>query len=534
MTELLHNLSLKRKFLILSLTFLISFILVLVVVFASQNILKKKADQLEAIDKFEVDLSELRMSLNALRGEILISLLADTQTMSTQIARNQANYDTNRQRVDLLKKNIRESQKKLGNTNLSNSIETLSLIVNSLTDFTDQNMALAAKADGSRQDTLYMSVRAKILTEYASMFESFKKSIAKSADIAMAMRDQTYTDYEHTVTTANALLLTFFIGTIIFVFTFSQYLGNMIARPILQTKDTLMKISEGELPPVDVKAGKDEIGNMLTSLKTLVYNLTNLRSFTTDVGKGNFDTEVKIFNNQGAIAESLLLMRDNLKQSALKEQRAAWVSQRVAEAGKIMRQKHESRAALYDTAIQFVVRSMTASQGSLFIIADDDAEKLNLVSCYAYERKKFLEKTIYFGSGLVGQACLERDMVYLTDVPHDYVKITSGLGTASPNNLVILPLIHNDIVQGVIEVASFSKLKPHELEFFKQFGDLMASEIANEKVNAQTRYLLEKSQQQAEELRSQEEEMRQNMEELQATQELMQRQMREVKDVQYS
>ncbi|HEY9005397.1 GAF domain-containing protein [Ohtaekwangia sp.] len=534
MTALLYNLNLKKKFLILSLTFLTSFVLVLAIVFSSQNILSQKADQLEVMDKFKIDLSDLRVSLNALRGEILTALLADTQTMSQQIDLNERNYSLHRKRVDDLKEAILASQEHLNHEQLTQATVALFEIVNPLIEFTDQNMALAAKADGSRQDSLFLAVRSRILTDYSSMFESFKRAISHAADVANTMRDTTNAEYQKTIMTANTLLIVFFVGTIIFVFTFSQFLGNMISRPILQTKDTLLKISEGELPSVDVKTGKDEIGNMLNSLKTLVYNLNNLRSFTSDVGKGNFESEVMIFNNKGAIAESLLLMRDNLKQSAIKEQLAAWVSQRLTEAGKIMRQKHGDRDSLYDAAIQFVVRSLKASQGSLFTISDDEAEQLELAACYAYDRKKFMQKTIYFGSGLIGQACLEKEMIYITDVPQDYIKITSGLGNATPNNVVILPLIHNEIIQGVIEIASFRKLSPHELDFFRQFGDLLASEISNEKVNAQTRYLLQRSQEQAEELRAQEEEMRQNMEELQATQEQMQRQMRETKPLYYS
>lgn len=144
------------------------------------------------------------------------------------------------------------------------------------------------------------------------------------------------------------------------------------------------------------------------------------------------------------------------------------------------------------------------------------------------DRKKYLQRTIAYGEGIVGQACLEKDIVYLTHFPKDYIKITSGLGEAVPNVLAVIPLIHNEVVQSVIEVASFNSIAEHEFIFIRQFASLIAGEIESAKVNAQTQYLLERSQQQTEELKAQEEELRQNIEEMQSTQEEIARRNSEI------
>jgi GAF domain-containing protein len=99
------------------------------------------------------------------------------------------------------------------------------------------------------------------------------------------------------------------------------------------------------------------------------------------------------------------------------------------------------------------------------------------------------------------------------------MKITSGLGEDNPRALLIVPLIYNDVIYGLIEIASFDQYPQHVIEFIERIGESIAATISSSKSQIQTAILLEQSQQQAEEMSSQEEEMRQNMEELRATQE---------------
>lgn len=133
--------------------------------------------------------------------------------------------------------------------------------------------------------------------------------------------------------------------------------------------------------------------------------------------------------------------------------------------------------------------------------------------------KKFIDKIVIPGEGLVGQCFIEKEGIFMTEIPADYINITSGLGEARPRSLYILPMVNNGIVEAVLEIASFQVFKQHERDFLVKIGESIASAIYFIRVNENTRNLLETSRIQTEQLRAQEEEMRQNIEELSATQE---------------
>jgi len=167
-----------------------------------------------------------------------------------------------------------------------------------------------------------------------------------------------------------------------------------------------------------------------------------------------------------------------------------------------------------------------ANQGGLFIITKDDDESeeyLRMEACYAWDKKKYLEQKVYKGDGLTGQAWQEQATIYLTEVPDDYVTITSGLGKANPRSILIVPLKVNDEVFGVVEIASLDELEQYKIEFVERVAESIASTISAVKRSAQTAKLLEESRLLTEQLKAQEEEMMQSMEELQAAQEEMER-----------
>ncbi len=227
-------------------------------------------------------------------------------------------------------------------------------------------------------------------------------------------------------------------------------------------------------------------------------------------------------------------LKENLKkieETQLEEKKRQWAGEGISQAIKIMRD-YEDIQQLSDDLISFTVKYMEANQGGLFILNEDNPDDpyLELVSAYAFDRKKFLEKRVEIGQSLVGQAYLEGDYILLTEIPENYVNITSGLGHSNPRSVLIMPTTVNEKTLGLIELASFNEFEEYQIQFLQTLGENIASTLESGRSTISMQKLLAESQQQAEEMRAQEEEMRQNQEELQATQEELGRQKGEMEE----
>ena len=276
--------------------------------------------------------------------------------------------------------------------------------------------------------------------------------------------------------------------------------------------------------PVDLDDEDTVIGD-------IIANLNKAAAFIKNISQGNYDVKWDGFNlansetNKHNISGELLQMREEMKKKHEEGLRQHWVSEGLNKVAQIIRDHQTDFESLSEKSVAFIVKYLNAQQGGLYVLNDEDESDLHiaLACCYAFDKKKFVQKRVEIGDGILGQAFLEGQPVYLSEVPDDYVRITSGLGEANPRCITIYPMKHNDTVVALIEIASFTPNDQYALEFLGDACKSLAASIIAIQSNAKTKILLEKSQQQAEEMRAQEEEMRQNMEELEATQEEMKR-----------
>jgi PAS domain S-box-containing protein len=248
---------------------------------------------------------------------------------------------------------------------------------------------------------------------------------------------------------------------------------------------------------------------------------------------GNLETDIKVtgtheMDNQ--LSASLLQMRDQMKKISTEEKQRHWVTEGLAKFGEVLRQRNNNMKVFSDLIISSLVTYMNTNQGALYLINEENPGDvyIELTGCYAYGRKKHLEQRIELGEGLTGQVALEKSTLYMTSIPKDYIKITSGLGEALPRNLLIVPLKLDGRVLGLVEVASFETIQPYQIEFVERLAESIASTVVSVRISERTQKLLNETQTQAEQMRAQEEEMRQSMEELTTTQEEMQRILKEV------
>lgn len=299
-----------------------------------------------------------------------------------------------------------------------------------------------------------------------------------------------------------------------------------ITRPIAIVKEIVQQLGQGILPEDKKrKFSRDEIGEMAEAVEKLVAGLRSTSSFAENIGKGNYGASFQPLSQEDVLGNALINMRDNLQKVSQEDKRRNWATEGLAQFGDVLRKSNDNINGLSDIIIANLVKYLQANQGGIYIVNEENKqdEYLEMAACYAWDKKKYVEQKIYPGDGLTGQAWIEKDTILITDIPEEYVSITSGLGEASPKSILIVPLMVNEQVYGLIEIASFNDFEQHELDFVEKIAESIASTLSSVKVNERTQKLLEESTELTEQMRAQEEEMRQNMEELQATQEEMQR-----------
>lgn len=245
--------------------------------------------------------------------------------------------------------------------------------------------------------------------------------------------------------------------------------------------------------------------------------------FAKRIGQGDYTSPFEPTGNEDALGKSLLRMRDNLVLNTRKEAEQSWIAAGKDQISNILRIHNKIDILAYETLVS-LIKYINAVQGA-FYLYDGERNVLTNISTYAFNRKKFVTQEFQVGHGLIGECAYEMDLVYRTEIPDDYVTITSGiLGDKKPKSILIVPLVSDEKLQGVIEFAFLlDELPELTLNFMRELGEIIARTIFNLRVNEKTERLLEESRQMTVELQENEEELRQSAEEMRATQEELQR-----------
>ena len=277
-----------------------------------------------------------------------------------------------------------------------------------------------------------------------------------------------------------------------------------------------------------LKKQRQEANILLEKEQTRQENAQLELDFAREIAKGNFDTSCEAADS--TLGEVLDEMRSSLKEAAERERNEKFIDSNMNDIFTLLRDQTLNYEELCMQILQHAIQAMGANQGAMFLTNTDSEGKIHLdmVACYAYNKKRYATRTVEPGEGLVGQVFLEGESIYVNNIPKGYLTIASGLGYAEPRYMILWPIKHHDKVVGVIEIASFAAFSESHKRFMDKLSESTGSTISSIKMADQVRKMYEEGQMVNEQLMAQEEEMRQNMEELMATQEEMERTQAEV------
>ena len=207
---------------------------------------------------------------------------------------------------------------------------------------------------------------------------------------------------------------------------------------------------------------------------------------------------------------NLRIARDEAETARREVERQAWQTTGLAQLGDVMSGEQDI-SDLSSGVIRCLCHYLNAPAGALFLQVDD---QLQLSGCYACERD--WAPAFKLGEGVVGQAAQERQMILLTDIPPDAVRISTGFGEMLPSQVIAVPFLFNQSLIGVFVIGTVNEFSDVHLTFLQnaaeRVGVAFHTALAREKIDR----LLETTRQQAEELQRREEELRAVNEELQS------------------
>nr|MBA2503931.1 response regulator [Pyrinomonadaceae bacterium] len=257
----------------------------------------------------------------------------------------------------------------------------------------------------------------------------------------------------------------------------------------------------------------DNVNGLAANLTTQVRAIAEV---STAVTKGDLSRTIAV-ETQGELAalkDNINEMIGNLRDTTQKNTEQDWLKTNLARFTRMLQGQRD-----LTTVAQMILSDLAplveAQQGVFYVNASSNGQPLmKLLSGYAYNERKNLANEFRPGEGLVGQSVLEKQRILLSNVPSDYIQISSGLGEATPRNIVVLPVLFEGEVRAVIELASFNRFSEAHITFLDQLTESIGIVLNTIEANSRTEDLLQQSQSLASELQSQQDELRKTNERL--------------------
>jgi signal transduction histidine kinase/DNA-binding response OmpR family regulator/HAMP domain-containing protein len=271
----------------------------------------------------------------------------------------------------------------------------------------------------------------------------------------------------------------------------------------------------------------DNVNQLAANLTTQVRAIAEV---ATAVTKGDLTRSIKV-EAQGEVAalkDNINEMIVNLKDTTLKNAEQDWLKTNLAKFSRML--QGQKNMITVGRLILSELAPLVSAHHAVMYTHDAliDPPSLTLLASYAYDKPGEVGKRFALGEGLVGQCAVEKQKILLTNVPIDYIRVTSGLGNATPANVMVLPILFEGQVKAVLELASFEHFNPTHQAFLDQLTESIGIVLNTIEANMRTEDLLTQSQSLAQELQSRQEELQQTNQQLQEKAQLLAHQNAEV------
>ncbi len=313
--------------------------------------------------------------------------------------------------------------------------------------------------------------------------------------------------------------LVVYVLLVLMILSFRWYYGSQVTS--LTAKGKNLANVDKEYPV----AGRFYVPE-LKRLDDILYNyhrtFVKIRDLNREIESYRYDEQLDTLPASNKFQQSYNNMLDTLRRIAqsendrkTKEETANWIAQGIAAINEAMRIGSNKVDVLSQNILMTLVRYMKAVLGGLYIYTkEDDGEYLTLNAAVSLNQKRAVRIKIQKGVGLVGTCAVEKMPIFLNKLPDDYIDVFSGLGKSKPRTLAILPMMYDNDLVAIIEIAFLNELQPHEIELLNSVSPTIASALVTVRINEQTEQLMKQFRSQADTLAQNEKQMTENIEKL--------------------
>ncbi|WP_373987507.1 HAMP domain-containing protein [Duganella sp. BuS-21] len=246
--------------------------------------------------------------------------------------------------------------------------------------------------------------------------------------------------------------------------------------------------------------------DLTENVNQLAANLTNqvraIAEVATAVTRGDLSRSIQV-EARGEVSylkDNINEMIRNLKETTQKNAQQDWLKTNLARFTRLLQGQRDLQAVT-KLILSELAPLVSAHHGVFYMMDSGDTDaRLRMIASYGYRSSRKLPTSFLPGEGLVGQCALEKVRIWLTDVPRDYIVVSSGLGAAPPTNIVVLPILFEQQVKAVIEIASLDRFTETHLSFLDQLMESIGVVLNTIEANSRTESLLTQSQSLAQEL----------------------------------
>jgi len=265
------------------------------------------------------------------------------------------------------------------------------------------------------------------------------------------------------------------------------YFISLIIKDFDQIKIVLNKIAHGEIHNLKIQYHNKDASDVNNDLEKIEIHLNKKNEIITKIKNKEEHIEYEFENEKDIISNNLLELIDN-QQKRLEESYKIentesiqrYVINGLANIGQIMKTNTSNINLLANNILNGVLEYLEAPQGAFYVYRNTErkGDYLELVASYAYGKEKINNKNVKLNEGLIGSVAIEKKHLIFNELPENYIYLSIGYGSIVPESLIILPLLIEDKIYGVLEIASFNKFSKSEIEFLLKLSNEIALTIS--------------------------------------------------------